>query len=231
MYFHYFDPMYFLFALPGLLIALYAQAKVKSNYARYSNVFNSRGYTGADVARMILSANGINDVDIARVSGNLTDNYNPKDNCIYLSDGVFGSNTVAAVGIAAHETGHAIQHAVGYTPIKIRSALVPVCNFGTGISPFLILLGYILNMEILWFLALGVFALSVLFQLVTLPVEFDASRRALKAIEGMNMLNENEYKGAKKVLSAAALTYVAALLQSLLIFLYYVIRFMGNRRD
>ncbi len=231
MYFHYFDPMYFLFALPGLLIALYAQAKVKSNYARYSNVFNSRGYTGADVARMILSANGINDVDIARVSGNLTDNYNPKDNCIYLSDGVFGSNTVAAVGIAAHETGHAIQHAVGYTPIKIRSALVPVCNFGTGISPFLILLGYILNMEILWFLALGVFALSVLFQLVTLPVEFDASRRALKAIEGMNMLNENEYKGAKKVLSAAALTYVAALLQSLLIFLYYVMRFMGNRRD
>lgn len=231
MYFHYFDPMYFLFALPGLLIALYAQAKVKSNYARYSNVFNSRGYTGADVARMILSANGINDVDIARVSGNLTDNYNPKDNCIYLSDGVFGSNTVAAVGIAAHETGHAIQHAVGYTPIKIRSALVPVCNFGTGISPFLILLGYILNMEILWFLALGVFALSVLFQLVILPVEFDASRRALKAIEGMNMLNENEYKGAKKVLSAAALTYVAALLQSLLIFLYYVMRFMGNRRD
>ncbi len=231
MYFHYFDPMYFLFALPGLLIALYAQAKVKSNYARYSNVFNSRGYTGADVARMILSANGINDVDIARVSGNLTDNYNPKDNCIYLSDGVFGSNTVAAVGIAAHETGHAIQHAVGYTPIKIRSALVPVCNFGTGISPFLILLGYILNMEILWFLALGVFALSVLFQLVTLPVEFDASRRALKAIESMNMLNENEYKGAKKVLSAAALTYVAALLQSLLIFLYYVMRFMGNRRD
>ena len=231
MYFHYFDPMYFLFALPGLLIALSAQAKVKSNYARYSNVFNSRGYTGADVARMILSANGINDVDIARVSGNLTDNYNPKDNCIYLSDGVFGSNTVAAVGIAAHETGHAIQHAVGYTPIKIRSALVPVCNFGTGISPFLILLGYILNMEILWFLALGVFALSVLFQLVTLPVEFDASRRALKAIEGMNMLNENEYKGAKKVLSAAALTYVAALLQSLLIFLYYVMRFMGNRRD
>lgn len=231
MYFHYFDPMYFLFALPGLLIALYAQAKVKSNYARYSNVFNSRGYTGADVARMILSANGINDVDIVRVSGNLTDNYNPKDNCIYLSDGVFGSNTVAAVGIAAHETGHAIQHAVGYTPIKIRSALVPVCNFGTGISPFLILLGYILNMEILWFLALGVFALSVLFQLVTLPVEFDASRRALKAIESMNMLNENEYKGAKKVLSAAALTYVAALLQSLLIFLYYVMRFMGNRRD
>lgn len=231
MYFHYFDPMYFLFALPGLLVALYAQAKVKSNYARYSNVFNSRGYTGADVARMILSANGINNVDIARVSGNLTDNYNPKDNCIYLSDGVFGSNTVAAVGIAAHETGHAIQHAVGYTPIKIRSALVPVCNFGAGISPFLILLGYILNMEILWFLALGVFALSVLFQLVTLPVEFDASRRALRAIESMNILDEYEYKGAKKVLSAAALTYVAALLQSLLIFLYYVMRFMGNRRD
>ncbi|MGN0173222.1 MAG: zinc metallopeptidase [Acutalibacteraceae bacterium] len=229
--FYYFDPLYFLFALPGLLIALFAQAKVKSSYSKYSKVLNSRGYTGADVARMILQQNGINDVKIGRVRGNLTDNYNPKDNCIYLSDGVFGSNTVAAVGVAAHEAGHAVQYAQGYSPIKWRSALVPICNFGASISPFLIIAGYIFSIEALLFLALGVFGLSVLFQLVTLPVEFNASKRALVAIESMNVLNESEYKGAKSVLSAAALTYVAALLQSLLIFLYYVVRFTGNRRD
>ena len=229
--FYYFDPLYFWFALPGLLIALFAQAKVKSSYSKYSKVLNSRGYTGADVARIILQQNGINDVKIGRVGGNLTDNYNPKDNCIYLSDGVFGSNTVAAVGVAAHEAGHAVQYAQGYSPIKWRSALVPICNFGASISPFLIIAGYIFSIEALLFLALGVFGLSVLFQLVTLPVEFNASKRALVAIESMNVLNESEYKGAKSVLSAAALTYVAALLQSLLIFLYYVVRFTGNRRD
>ena len=229
--FYYFDPLYFLFALPGLLVALFAQAKVKSSYSKYSKVLNSRGYTGADVARIILQQNGINDVKIGRVGGNLTDNYNPKDNCIYLSDGVFGSNTVAAVGVAAHEAGHAVQYAQGYSPIKWRSALVPICNFGASISPFLIIAGYIFSIEALLFLALGVFGLSVLFQLVTLPVEFNASKRALVAIESMNVLNESEYKGAKSVLSAAALTYVAALLQSLLIFLYYVVRFTGNRRD
>ena len=229
--FYYFDPLYFMFALPGLVLALYAQAKVKSNYSKYSKIINSSGYTGADVAQLILRSNGITNVQIRRISGNLTDNFNPKDNCIYLSDGVFGSNTIAAVGIAAHEAGHAVQHAQSYAPVKIRSALVPICNFGAGVSPFLILLGYFLQMEVLLFLALGVFLLSVLFQLVTLPVEFDASSRALDAIKQSGVLNPQEQKGAKKVLSAAALTYVAALLQSLLIFLYYFVRFTGNRRD
>lgn len=229
--FYYFDPLYFMFALPGLILALYAQAKVKSNYSKYSKIINSSGYTGADVAQLILRSNGITNVQIRRISGNLTDNFNPKDNCIYLSDGVFGSNTIAAVGIAAHEAGHAVQHAQSYAPVKMRSALVPICNFGAGVSPFLILLGYFLQMEVLLFLALGVFLLSVLFQLVTLPVEFDASSRALDAIKQSGVLNPQEQKGAKKVLSAAALTYVAALLQSLLIFLYYFVRFTGNRRD
>ena len=229
--FYYFDPMYFLFALPGLIIALFAQAKVKSNYAKYSRVFTQNNITGADAAREILQRNGIFDVEVKRIQGNLTDNFNPKDNVIYLSDGVYDSNTVSAVGIASHEAGHAVQHAQNYAPVKLRMALVPVCNFGAGISPFLIILGYVLNIWQLLYLALFVFLLSVLFQLVTLPVEFDASRRALKSIESYSMLNEYELKGAKKVLSAAALTYVAALLQSLLIFLYYLLRFSGNRRN
>ena len=232
-FYYYFDPMYYLFALPGLLIALYAQAKVKSNYSKYSRVQNSAGVTGADIAREILNQNGIYNVDIRRIKGNLTDNYNPRDNAIYLSDGVFGSNTVAAIGVAAHEAGHAVQHAVGYTPIKIRSALVPVCNFGAGISPFLLILGYVLNFAPLLYIALAVFSLSVIFQLVTLPVEFNASRRALAAIEGIGRFNDYELKGAKKVLGAAALTYVAALMQSILMFLYYALRILGsgNRRD
>lgn len=232
-FYYYFDPMYYLFALPGLIIALYAQAKVKSNYSKYSRMQTSNGYTGADIAREILNQNGIHNVDIRRIKGNLTDNYNPRDNAIYLSDGVFGSNTVSAIGVAAHEAGHAVQHAVGYTPIKIRSALVPVCNFGAGVSPILLILGYVLNFAPLLYIALAVFSLSVIFQLVTLPVEFNASKRALAAIEGMGRFNDYELKGAKKVLSAAALTYVAALMQSILMFLYYALRILGsgNRRD
>lgn len=232
-FYYYFDPTYYLFALPGLIIALFAQAKVKSNYSKYSRVSNSAGLTGADIARVILQQNGICNVDIRRTSGNLTDNFNPNHKAIYLSEGVFDSTTVSAIGIAAHEAGHAVQHAVGYPPIKIRSALVPVCNFGSGISPILLILGYVLNFTPLLYIALAVFSLSVIFQLVTLPVEFNASRRALAAIEGMGRLNNYDLKGAKKVLSAAALTYVAALLQSILMFLYYALRILGrgNRRN
>lgn len=230
-FFYYFDPTYFMFALPGLIIALYAQMKVKSNYAKYSKVFNTAGYTGEMIAKEILRANGISDVAVLRTQGNLTDNFNPKHKAIYLSDGVFGSNTVSAIGIAAHEAGHAVQHAVGYTPVKVRSALVPVCNFGAGISPILLILGYMLNFAPLLYIALAVFSLSVLFQLVTLPVEFNASKRAIVAIESNPRFTETDIKGAKKVLSAAALTYVAALMQSILMFLYYATRFLGRRRD
>ena len=230
-FYYYFDPLYFLFALPGILIALFAQIKVKSNYSKYSKVLNSAGYTGADIAREILKSNGITNVEVYRIKGNLTDNYNPKYNAIYLSDGVYGSNTVAAIGIAAHEAGHAVQHAVGYSPIKVRSALVPVCNFGAGISPFLLIAGYIFNFTPLLYVALAVFSLSVIFQLVTLPVEFNASKRALQAIRTIPSFEESDVKGAKKVLSAAALTYVAALMQSILMFLYYAVRILGRRRD
>lgn len=230
-FYYYFDPLYFLFALPGILIALFAQIKVKSNYSKYSKVLNSAGYTGADIAREILKSNGITNVEVYRIKGNLTDNYNPKYNAIYLSDGVYGSNTVAAIGIAAHEAGHAVQHAVGYSPIKVRSALVPVCNFGAGISPFLLIAGYIFNFTPLLYVALAVFSLSVIFQLVTLPVEFNASKRALQAIRTIPSFEESDVKGAKKILSAAALTYVAALMQSILMFLYYAVRILGRRRD
>lgn len=197
-FFYYFDPMYFMFALPGLIVALFAQLKVKSSYAKYSNVLNSAGYTGEIIAKEILKANGIYDVSVARTQGELTDNFNPKHKTIYLSDGVFGSNTVSAIGIAAHEAGHAVQHAVGYTPIKVRMALVPVCNFGASISPILLILGYVLNFAPLLYVALAVFSLSVLFQLVTLPVEFNASRRAVMAIESNPRFSETDIKGAKK---------------------------------
>ncbi len=230
-FYYYFDPTYFLFAIPGLIIALYAQMKVKSNYSKYSKVFNSAGFTGEMIAKEILRANGICDVDVKRINGNLTDNFNPTHKTIYLSDGVFGSNTVAAVGIAAHEAGHAVQHAQGYGPLKMRSALVPVCNFGAGISPILLIAGYLLSFYPLLYLALAVFSLSVIFQLVTLPVEFNASKRALVAIESNPRFSEGDVKGAKKVLSAAAMTYVAALMQSILTFLYYALRILGRRRD
>lgn len=230
-FYYYFDPTYYLFALPGLLIALYAQFKVKSNYSKFSKVSNSAGFTGERIAREILQANGILDVDVRPIQGNLTDNFNPKYKTIYLSEGVFNSTSVSAIGIAAHEAGHAVQHAVGYSPIKVRSALVPVCNFGAGISPFLLILGYLFNFTPLLYVALAVFSLSVLFQLVTLPVEFNASRRALVAIENAGRFNNADLKGAKKVLSAAALTYVAALMQSILMFLYYAVRILGRRRD
>ena len=228
--FYYFDPLYFLFPIPGLLVALFAQAKVKSSFHKFSQIACRNGLTGAQAAQRILEANGISNVRVVRTNGNLTDHYDPRNNTIALSDGVYGSATISAIGVAAHEAGHAVQYAKNYAPIKWRSALVPVCNFGAGISPFLILLGYLMNMDILLFLALGVFGLSVLFQLVTLPVEFNASRRALQAIESYRLLDTDELQGAKSVLSAAALTYVAALLQSLLIFLYYFVRF-SKRRD
>ena len=230
-FYYYFDPTYFMYAIPGLIIALYAQMKVKSNYSKYSKVFNSAGFTGEMIAKEILRANGICDVDVKRINGNLTDNFNPTHKTIYLSDGVFGSNTVAAVGIAAHEAGHAVQHAQGYGPLKMRSALVPVCNFGAGISPILLIAGYLLSFYPLLYLALAVFSLSVIFQLVTLPVEFNASKRALVAIESNPRFSEGDVKGAKKVLSAAAMTYVAALMQSILTFLYYALRILGRRRD
>lgn len=208
----YYDFSYFLFMLPFMLLSLYCSAKVNSTFSKYSKVSNRRGLTGAQAAHQVLSANGVTGVTIEHVSGNLTDHFDPRTNTIRLSDSVYNNASVAAVGVAAHEAGHAVQHAQGYVPNKIRSAIVPVANFGSKLSWFLIFIGLLLPVQFNFVVTLGIvfFSFSVLFTLVTLPVEFNASKRALQTIENSNLLYDDEYKGAKKTLSAAAMTYVAA---------------------
>lgn len=220
---------YYAFMLPGIIIALWASFRVKSAFNKYSRVTNSRGLTGAMAAERVLQMNGVNGVRIERVSGNLTDHYDPRTNVIRLSDSVYDSASVAAVGVAAHEAGHAVQYAKNYAPIKLRAAIIPICNFGSQLSLPLIILGSILLSDLLVGIGIALFSLSVIFQLVTLPVEFNANRRAIEAVSDGALLADGEVKGARKVLSAAAMTYVASLLQSLLILLYYITRY-GNRR-
>ncbi|MDD6284121.1 MAG: zinc metallopeptidase [Firmicutes bacterium] len=223
--------LYMLYMLPGLIVAIWAQAKVKSAYSKYSRVPNLRGITGAMAAEAVLMASGVSAVAIRRVSGEMTDHYNPADNTIYLSDGVYDSTSIAAVGIAAHEAGHAVQYAENYGPIKFRMAIVPVCNFGSRFGIPIAFIGALLSiMELVW-VGIILFGLTLLFQLVTLPVEFNASRRALSAINNGGLLTGDEAHGAKSVLSAAAMTYVAAMLQSMLSFLYFFMRFIGNNRN
>lgn len=220
---------YYAFMLPGIIIAIWASARVKSTFAKYSRQASSRALTGFAAAQAVLSANGVHGVQIERVCGDLTDHYDPRANVIRLSDSVYDSTSVAAVGVAAHEAGHAVQYAHSYGPIRLRMAIIPVCNIGSRLSLPLIILGSVMLSDALVFAGIALFSLSVLFQLITLPVEFNASRRALNAIESGSLLNPDEYKGAKRVLSAAAMTYVASLLQSLLILFYYISRY-GNRR-
>lgn len=213
-----------------LIIPLIASANVKGTYSKYSRVKNARGWTADQVARKILDSNGLSYVQIEHISGDLTDHYDPTANVVRLSDSVYGKTSVAAIGVAAHECGHAVQHAEEYTPIVIRSRLVPVTNFCSKASYILILLGLIFSfntvlMNIGIFLFLGVVA----FQLVTLPVEFNASDRALKTLEGEAILEDDENAKAKKVLTAAALTYVAALLTSLMQLLRLIM--MSRRRN
>lgn len=242
MYFgyYYFDPLYGL-VLVAMLLSLLAGAKVNGTFKRYSRVRNARGMTGADAARAVLSANGVSGVRIERVSGNLTDHYDPKSNVIRLSEGVYDAATPAAVGVAAHEAGHAVQYATGYAPIRIRAAIVPVTNIGSRLSMPLILLGLLMmSIETVgplsdFFYYVAVFGAlcygtCVVFQLVTLPTEFNASRRAVRAIEQSNLLTEEESRGAKKVLTAAAMTYVAALAVALTQFLRLLILVSGRRR-
>lgn len=210
-YYYGFDYTYLIFCLPPLLLAMWAQYKVKSTFAQYSKVASERGMTGRDAARLILDANGLYHVPVTQMAGELTDHFDPKDNVIRLSDPVCNVRSVAAVGVAAHEAGHAVQYAVGYAPMKWRSALVPVTNIGSNLAMPLVLLGIVLSFETLAYVGVILFSATAIFQLVTLPVELDASRRALAALEGSGMSAEG-VKGAKKVLTAAALTYVAALL-------------------
>lgn len=226
----YFDYYYWILILPAALFAMWAQMRVQSTFRRYSKTGNLRGLTGAGAARMILDANGLQNIRLEHISGNLTDHYDPRDQVIRLSDSVWGSSSVAAVGVAAHEAGHAVQHAVGYFPIKIRTAVIPVTNIGSKLSIPLILLGIFFQAQPLVSVGILLFATVALFQLVTLPVEYNASGRAMKVLEQSGMLMGEELTGARKVLSAAALTYVAALITALAQLLRLVMLF-GRRND
>lgn len=230
MPYFYFDYYYLILVVPALLLAIWAQVQVKTTYRKYSRVPNSRGMTGAYAAQAVLNFYGITDVRIERVSGNLTDHYDPRSKVIRLSDGVYNSSTVAAIGIACHEAGHAAQHAENYAPIKIRNAIIPVCNIGSTIGIPLALIGWIFSFYILIYVGLGLYAAVFIFQVATLPVEFNASRRAIKVIDETQLLRDDEIGGAKKVLAAAAMTYVASMIVSLANLLRLLLRF-SNRRD
>ena len=231
-YGYYFDPTYILIIIAAI-ISLIAQWRVNSAFSKYSRVASMSGMTGAQAARMILQSNGINDVSVQRISGNLTDHYNPSTKVLNLSESVYGSTSVAAIGVAAHECGHAIQHARGYFPLSLRTALVPVANIGSQLSWVFIIVGAILSFnQTLITIGIIMFSAAVLFQLVTLPVEFNASSRALEQLESNGILYRDEVSQTRKVLSAAALTYVAAAATAILQLLRLIILFGGRgRRD
>ena len=230
-FFYYYDPTYIL-VLIGVVISLWASAKVNSTYQKYSRTRSYSGLTGAEAARRILNSAGIYDVTVEHVRGNLTDHYDPRARVLRLSDSVYGSSSVAAVGVAAHECGHAIQDEESYAPLRIRSALVPVANFGTKAAIPIIILGLFFGSSYtLIQIGLLCFALGTLFQIVTLPVEFNASARAVRILGDSHMLMEEELQQTRKVLSAAALTYVAAALASVLSLLRLFLLFGGRDRD
>ena len=229
-FFYYYDPTYIL-VLIGAVLSLWASATVKSTYNKYSRVYSYSGLTGAQAAAQILRQAGIYDVRIEHVSGNLTDNYDPKARVLRLSDSVYGSNSVAAIGVAAHECGHAIQDQEDYVPLRFRSAFVPVANLGTQVAFPILLLGVFLgSSHFLIQVGLLCFFFGVLFQLITLPVEFNASGRAIRILRETGMMSDDELSKTKKVLSAAAMTYVAAAAASILSMLRLIILFGGNRR-
>lgn len=228
--YYYFDPTYFL-VLIGAVLCIVAQMKVSSTYNKYAKVRSRSGMTGAEAAQRILALSGIYDVRIEHIGGQLTDHYDPANKVLRLSDATYGSTSVAAIGVAAHECGHAVQHDKGYAPLKIRTALVPAANIGSKAGIPLILLGAILGMnQFLIQIGIWVFALAVLFQIVTLPVEFNASGRALSMLGSYGLMEPDETKGCRKVLQAAALTYVAAAASSILQLLRLVLLFGNNNR-
>ena len=228
----YFDPTY-IFVLVGLIICLAASAKMRSTFSKYSRVRNHWGMTGREAAEQVLHRAGIYDVRVEHISGNLTDHYDPRSKVLRLSDATYNSTSVAAVGVAAHECGHAVQHATGYVPLKLRSSLVPAAKFGSSIAWPLILIGLLINgQSSALFLNLGIlaFSLAVLFQIVTLPVEFNASSRALHLLSGNGMLYEDEVRSVRKVLTAAALTYVAGAASAILQLLRIIVLSNSRRR-
>ena len=229
-FFYYYDPTYFLVIL-GFIFAMIASSGVQSAFRKYSKVKSARGYTGADAARKILDDHGLYHIRIEHVGGNLSDHFDPKANVIRLSDSTYSDTSVAAIGVAAHEAGQAVQHAVGYAPIKIRNAIVPAVNIASTLSMPLFILGLILSIPGLRTLGIILFSAALVFQVVTLPVEFNASRRALNILNQSVMLEYDELKGAKKVLSAAAMTYVAAVISTALQLLRLVLLSNSRRRD
>lgn len=231
MPYFYFDPYYYLVII-GALLTLVASARVKTTFNKYSKVRSLSGLTGAEAAERILHSAGIYDVTIHHVSGNLSDHYDPRDKTLNLSDSVYGSNSVAAIGVAAHECGHAIQHDKGYAPLRLRTVFVPVANFGSTLAWPLILLGmFIGGFESLITLGIILFSFAVLFQLITLPVEFNASHRAVRILDETGILYADEVSNTRKVLNAAALTYVAGAAASILQLLRLVLLFGGRDRD
>ncbi len=223
------DYTYLVLVLPAVIFALWAQFNVKGTFNKYAKIKTKSGMTGAMAARQILDENGLSNVRIERIPGELSDHFNPKNNTVFLSDSTYSADSAAAVGVAAHEAGHAVQYAVGYTPMKLRAAIIPITNIGSNLAMPLILLGIILSYPLLAYIGVAAFGFSTLFQLVTLPVEFNASRRAMAALGSAN-LDEGELKNARKVLTAAALTYVAALAVSLANLLRLVLIANSGRR-
>lgn len=230
MFYHFYDYYYWVLVVPALLFAMWAQATVSGTFGKYSNVHSASRLTGAQTARRILDANGLENIRIEHIRGNLTDHYDPSAGVVRLSDSVYSSDSVAAMGVAAHECGHAVQHATHYAPLVFRNAIIPVTNFGSRLSIPLFMLGLIFNLEMLARLGIVLFALVAVFQFVTLPVEFNASARALATLENFGYLSSSELRGSRKVLKAAALTYVAALLISLTQLLRLLL-LSRNRRD
>lgn len=230
-----FDWTYIVLVLPCFLLSLWASSSVKNTFKRYSTQYSTRRITGADAAQRVLRSHGVHNVRIERITGDLTDHFDPRTNVIRLSDGVYDSTSTAAIGVACHEAGHAVQYATNYAPIKLRAAIIPITNFGSKIAMPLILLGVVLSFlgnfsYTLVYLGIACFSLSLVFQLVTLPVEFNASRRAIRAIDDNGILTNQELAGAKKTLKAAAMTYVAATAVSLAQLLRLIVLFGGRRR-
>ena len=231
------DYLYLILVLPAVIFSLWASIRVNTTFKKYSKIRSMRGITGAEAARRVLDANGLQHIRIEQIPGNLTDHYGPRSDVIRLSESVYGNTSVAAVGVACHEAGHAVQHAENYAPVKIRAAIIPVTNIGSRLAIPLIILGILLNslasapeFLVIAYIGVACYGLCTLFQLVTLPTEFDASRRALRCIESYGILGSEEIGGARRVLTAAAMTYVAALAVSLMQLLRLFLMVSGNSR-
>jgi hypothetical protein len=226
----YLNPTYLLFALPALILGLYAQAAVSSAYRKYSRVPNSAGMTGAQAAKRLLDVAGLSGISVEAIPGNLTDNYDPRGKVLHLSQGSIVSPSIAAVAVVAHEVGHATQDAVAYAPLRLRSAIVPVVQLGSWLGPILFIIGYLASNPLVAEVGVIAFGAMVVFALITLPVELDASHRGLAMLYSAGILDSSELPAARKVLNAAALTYVAALVQALSTLLYYMSLLSGSRR-